>query len=145
MSVYDDYAAILGDDLFNSPRASSYIECTDECKQRQADWKVAIAAYEATWPNYCRKCNGRGGHVYYDDPGDRHCSLPGGFMELDEPCEHCLEDGICPRCGKLAWPDNYEYDLGEMVCPHCDWREDHAEEDGAPEQPECWCWEERLP
>ena len=31
-----------------------------------------------------------------------------------------------------------------VVCPHCGWREDSPHEDAAPEQPECFCYEERL-
>jgi len=142
-SIYKAYAEILGD-LADLPRASAYIECTDECKAQFAEWEAARDAYAAQWPNYCRKCSGNGGHVYQDDPGDRHCSLSGGFMEFDEPCIHCLENGICPRCGKLAWPDD-AFEQETLTCPHCGWNEDKAAELALPEQPECLCWEKDLP
>jgi len=39
MTVYDDYRAILGDDLADLPRTPTHIECTDECKRQHAEWE----------------------------------------------------------------------------------------------------------
>ena len=145
MTVYDDYRAILGNDFGNHPvsRSLVHIECTDECKATRVKWITDFATYAAKWTKHCRHCGGRGGHVYHDDPGATDCSLPGGLMEFDEPCEHCLEHGICPRCGKLAWPDD-AFEQETLICPHCGWNEDKAAEMAAPVEPECFCYERYI-
>jgi len=143
INPYEAYAAILGDDLTAKTWTADPIPCTDECKQRRAEWIKASAEYLGKWTKVCRECRGKGGHVYYDDPGVSDCSLPGGAMPFSELCEKCLEKGICPRCGKLAWFDD-EYEQGKIVCPHCGWTEGNSEH-SMPEQPECVCYEEYLP
>lgn len=50
--------------------------------------------YEADWPNYCRKCGGRGGFGYYDNHG-----VPGPGEYVEDVCGAC--EGNCPRCGAL--------------------------------------------
>jgi hypothetical protein len=142
-NVYHAYAAILGDDLADRPRASAYVECTDDCKQRRADWIKASAEYLGRWTKVCRECRGKGGETYYDDPGVSDCSLPSGSMEFVEFCEHCLCHGVCPRCSKFAWPDA-EVEQENLVCPHCGWTEGVLEH-VLPDAPECVCYERLLP
>ena len=140
---YEAYASILGDDLADLPRATAYIECTDECKAQHAEWEKARDAYAAKWSLYCKACNGHGGETYYDDPGASDCSLPGGTMPFVEYCETCFCEGICPRCGKLAWPDD-AFEQETLTCPHCSWTEGNSEH-SIPERPECVCYERNLP
>jgi hypothetical protein len=142
-SVYETYADILGDDLSIQPRAPAYVECTDECKQRRAEWIQASAEYLGKWTKVCRECRGKGGHVYHDDPGDRRCSLPGGTMPFVEYCEHCFERGVCPRCARFAWPDD-AFEEETLTCPHCGWTEGNPEH-ALPDEPECVCYEAYLP
>ena len=134
---YEAYAAILGDDLADLPRATAYIECTDECKAQHAEWEKARDAYAAKWPRYCRECGGKGGVVCYDDPGASDCSLSGGLMEFYEDCPNCYQDSVCPRCGHTVWTF---LDDPPLTCPHCGWTEGNSEH-ALPDEPECVCYE----
>ena len=146
-TVYEAYAAILGDDLACSITATKITEipCTDECKARQAQWEKEIAAYTAKWPHYCRTCNGAGGHWYEYDPSPAGVSLAPGTMTDYDPCPDCIEHGKCPRCANEVWTEEDWDDGGPVTCPECGWKEDEPEIYAAPERPECFCWEEHLP
>ena len=74
------------------------MEHTQECIRDMNTRNAAIEVYEAKWPNYCKTCGGSGAVGYYDDPIGEPWSSP---QWLEEPCD-CVEDGICPRCGKHA-------------------------------------------
>ena len=138
-SPYEAYAAILGDDLADQPRASAYIECTDECKAQHAEWEKARDAYAAKWPRYCRHCQGWGYFEYSYDPSPAGVSLSPGTMTDSDPCHKCIEEGVCPRCGKQVFDDD-DWDSGEpIVCPKCGWKE--AAPDAIESEPECVCYE----
>jgi len=141
-SVYEAWAAILGDDPDKQVEPTPIVH-TSECDDRFAAWKVEHAAYLERWPNVCQECGGQGGFEYQDDPGDRDCSLSGGTTTFSEPCSECLENGTCPRCGKEAWPDSEMFDADELTCSYCGWAD--SAPDGLPEVPECLCWEKDLP
>jgi hypothetical protein len=117
------------------------VQHTTECDERQAQYEQDIALYVAKWPNYCQKCGGAG-YIYYEyDPSPAGVSLSPGTMTDADPCECCLERGTCPRCGtRDVWTDD-DFEFSEyVICPECGWNEEKP--DIAPEQPECWCWEQ---
>jgi hypothetical protein len=66
-----------------------------ECAQETADIRAKYAAYVARWPNHCRHCGGYGS--FY---------LPGTWTQPPEydSCPHCMENGVCPRCGGRRTP-----------------------------------------
>jgi hypothetical protein len=72
------------------------------CENGMAAYKVALAAFDAKYPHVCRTCGGLGEVVYSEDPGDRHCGLAGGTMELTEPCPDCegADKPLCAVCGR---------------------------------------------
>ena len=107
---------------------------TDHCIKVQEDYKREKELFERVFPNYCRNCRGWGGFGYYYDPSPAGVSLGSGSMYDWEPCGHCIENALCPLCGK----DIVE---GEMhwFCPSCGWIE--GESEGLRDEPECYCWE----
>lgn len=78
-------------------------------------YKNVLAAFDAKYPNACKKCGGSGEVVYREDPGARDCSLSGGTMEFVEACPDCegAEKPICTVCGKsMPFEDKYERQIG---------------------------------
>jgi len=114
------------------------IQHTPECKADQAKYEEAVALYVARWPNYCRKCDGRGGTYYQYDPSPAGISLSPGYMTDFDPCPDCMEHGKCPRCGNIVWTDD-DFDGDPVTCHVCGWNEESP--DAAPEPPECECWD----
>lgn len=97
---------------------------TIDCVQSLAAWVASVGAYGTRWPSYCTACNAVGGFEYWDgEAGYRF-----------EPCEACVGQGKCPRCGKAGMlsPDG---DV-QVTCNHCGWY-DYA--DALPDQPSCYC------
>lgn len=70
---------------------------TSWCLTHWAEFLVNVQSFTAIFPNYCKECGGTGGLTTRD-------SVPYGSgnvtMEGEEPCGHCLDEGICPLCGK---------------------------------------------
>lgn len=101
-------------------------------------------------------------HIYYYDPSPAGVSLGGGWMEDADPCPDCIEQGLCPRCGRKC---SFEPagDNDTLSCPHCEWDSQQAENHNAwvslapqdmqeqclgafdlhaiPNEPECFCHE----
>jgi len=107
---------------------------TKNCLKNQLAWVNQFLDYFSKHPNYCRKCNGSGELVYYENPGDQ--GMP-GVMEFADPCE-CLESGICPRCGRND--SLHECADGTYLCYVCGW--DEGTKEVAPPMYECSCHEE---
>lgn len=90
------------------------LNCSPGTRRRvwEEQWKAT--EYELSHPNYCRHCNATGildeWHEY-------------GMLCMDT-CPHCIDEDICPQCGK-HWSD----DLAEIIlndgslgyCPFCGW------------------------
>ena len=98
------------------------LEMTDAELSEQKAWDSYYSEIEqkneefkAKWPNYCKKCGGWGMHSYTEMHGFNY----GCGEQMAEPCE-CVEEGICPRCGKEAGFD----DEGQGPCQHCGWNYD---------------------
>ena len=98
-------------------------------KDRLLEMKAAHDAWVTRWPNYCRKCEGKGEILYQEDPSAGGISLSPGTMTFGEPCPDCTEQGKCPRCGMLnAWNDD-DWDIGNLdeyswpkkSCQECGW------------------------
>lgn len=105
------------------------------CKALHDKWLKDKKEYEEKWPGYCRKCGGWGGHYYTFDPSPAGLSLAPGTMTDYDLCSYCLENGICPRCGKAT------LDEDGNICATCGW---NSEMSGIMEEPECWCELERF-
>jgi hypothetical protein len=78
---------------------------TSHCLEASRQHMKDKTEYEARWPNYCRKCNGRGGHWTSFDPSPPGVALSPGSMPDFDPCT-CVEpaddnwwSSRCPRCG----------------------------------------------
>jgi len=90
--------------------------------------------YVSKWPDFCRKCNGTGLIIYEDDPSPAGVALSPGTMDFEEPCSGCVENGICPRCGKEVWPVDIDW---PQPCGNCGWEEKITE--GVIDEPQCIC------
>jgi len=91
-----------------------------------------VAEYFVAWPHHCKHCGGWGGAYGYYDPSPSGVSLGSGSMLDFDPCPHCVEEGICPRCGReLLDSDGFD------VCEHCGF--DFYYPEGEPPEPECFC------
>lgn len=99
----------------------TFIEHTAECDREGQ----AVRNWVELWPDHCWECNGWGGH-----PSPAVSLAPGYFTDF-EPCEYCIEEGRCPRCGE---------DGLESVCDVCGW--DQGDPDGKPAH-YCYCEMER--
>lgn len=93
---------------------------TSQCEQAQA------AYVEWTKQNFqhCQACHGNG--------SDGRPSDPSVGMFDPEPCDHCLGEGRCPRCGHL-----HGEEWERMQCESCIWNWDDPRTH-SPYQ-ECWC------
>lgn len=67
--------------------------------------------WAAKWPNYCRKCEGAGGHSFYETHGS-----PYGGEHLWDLCE-CIDIGKCPRC----FATSMDPESDAHVCFICGW------------------------
>lgn len=112
---------------------------TEKCKATRLAEKKAFALYEQRWPHYCRKCDGEGGHTDYEYRGE--CHGVQASEQVFNYCPHCVEQGICPRCGSIS--NNFEDDdVEQLHCATCDWREGDV---GCPEiTDDCGCYEDSL-
>lgn len=65
--------------------------------------------YRANWPHHCRNCGGWGSQEWRED-GQRFC----------EPCDGCIGQNVCPRCGEHGhfWNEETET-IGQ--CAFCGW------------------------
>jgi hypothetical protein len=110
------------------------MEHTEQCSKAAEQHKQDVYNYVTDWPNHCHNCAGWGGFEYQYDPSAYGMSL--GYMTEFDPCPECLEQGVCPRCGKEVW-DEDDWD-GLVICPECGW--DESKPDTVPDKPECDCW-----
>jgi hypothetical protein len=109
---------------------------TESCERYHAEYAAAVAAFEASYPNYCHHCGGSG---YLTTPG---CSVPYGMGSVNlpndaDPCPKCAEEGKCPICGTVALNDD------GSECAECGW--DALVSPSLPEGPECDCWDTGVP
>lgn len=121
--------------------------CNPDAKER--NWWDRIL-WQARWSEYCTHCEGEGGSVSYYDPSPAGVSLSPGYMVDWDPCPHCTEKGICPRCGADLPLVTYEDFDGTLVvddetdpnkpCLRCGWNPDKP--DICPPLMECECWYE---
>lgn len=138
-----------------TPTRKSYLNI--EVRQRPERWVHSLHCTEQTagaldretawmkaWPNHCPVCSGWGvvgdGGGDWVDYGSTKVQLP---WEPD-PCDNCIEQGCCPRCGEqiIADVDAFNDWLeNERPCPFCDWQHGKSTDDAKPEIPECYCWE----
>jgi superfamily II DNA or RNA helicase len=113
-----------------------------------AHFEQLVQRYLSEWPNYCEDCGGWGGHYSTYDPSPSGVGLSPGFMTDYDPCETCVENDICPRCGEntISLIDGKSEDWYE--CKSCRW-DDRQGFEGMPQDPpmppECNCWERHLP
>lgn len=56
--------------------------------------------YENTYPNYCPYCEGWGSYIEVDDPSFSLETEVGDTSVEIQPCDHCMSQGFCPRCGE---------------------------------------------
>jgi hypothetical protein len=134
------------------------------CVLLSANYERLRAAFGLYWPDYCQTCNGLGGSFYHYDPSPGGVSLGSGFMVEFDECPDCIEQGKCPRCGKIDYWHSWMED-DPMICPNCEWNSEHAERlhnyvsltgnkkeiqqqcvdafdmHAIPEKPECYCHE----
>jgi len=115
--------------------------CNDQFKKHD---KI-VTEYEKKWPNYCKKCNGWGGFWSQYDPSPAGIALAPGYMLDFEPCDQCIEEGICPRCGQTSSLIELDVEDGDdIICPNCNWKSDNNCQDmsemwGLPQPPVCMC------
>lgn len=85
-------------------------------------------AFADKWPKYCVECGGAGGGY---DPGSFN-PYDGGTPPDSWQCPHCLEQGICPRCGSEI--SDAILDQGEAAgpLPCCGWNWNTDPGDAAP-------------
>ena len=89
--------------------------------KRCIEEEAATKEFQDRWPNFCHSCGAWGGvtypvYVYRDGSAD-----PGG----SDPCSHCLEIGVCPRCGDQDLNFLERGGLTYGYCHKCGWDE-HA-------------------
>lgn len=116
---------------------------TAECNRERDAYIQAKISYEEVYPKYCHHCDGWGIIVSVGDLVD-YGATKVHLPSEPEPCSHCWEEGLCPRCGEPL-PIESE----EVTCPNCAWGyhfdevkvlRPNDEQMGLPEPPECDCW-----
>jgi hypothetical protein len=120
---------------------------TKWCKDQHEKYEKQLAEYESKWPDYCKHCNGWDGFWDQYDPSPAGVSLGSGYMLDFEPCDKCVENGKCPRCGTQTTLFEMALEDGdELSCPECRWTSnvDDKESWSLPQGPECYCYEEML-
>lgn len=115
---------------------------TPACLAARSAQRRERQTYCRAWPNHCWKCHGEGLATWRENAAP-HGSGESWPMENIEPCEHCIGQGICPRCGSddnnFAEDDS---DGGNMKCNSCGWKEGDA---GCPEvTDDCGCFEDNF-
>jgi hypothetical protein len=104
---------------------------TPECQAGMARAEEVRADWVAQWPNYCRECGGEGLHHY---PGVYRYPDGSGEPPSTDPCEGCVCQGKCSRCGA----EGLDPETAEGPCKTCGWNYD----DAIPAAWECGCWED---
>lgn len=102
------------------------------CLKASLRYREMEIDYLHRWPRTCPTCGGTGGAV------SAGCSVPYGMGSVNLPdefdiCPDCIEEGICPRCGKQTMADQ---DSDAEHCTACGWTWGES----LPEPPECSCW-----
>jgi len=111
---------------------------TKACLENTEHRKRLRIEYTSSWPYYCRRCGGWGGHWYQYDPSPPGVALSPGYMVDVDPCPLCCEQlGVCPRCGESLPEEFWENDA---PCQHCGWSWYGGDHLGIPEHWECYCW-----
>jgi len=83
------------------------------------DAELKVEAYAAQWPGVCRQCHGYGYIESHYDPSAPGVSLAPGEMVDLEPCDACVCEGHCPRCG-APWPDDVDAETDNVgPCASC--------------------------
>lgn len=113
---------------------------TTECQAQIDSRAKAIATWKAQRPDHCEECMGVGGTVTRYDPSPAGVGLSPGWMTDFEPCELCVMNSCCPRCGEhgLSDEDDGDKTTGAGPCWNCGWNYN----DACPAEPECCCWPE---
>jgi len=109
--------------------------CTEQCQQHVAAINAAREAYASQWPSHCQDCGGNGGTASSYDPSPHGVGLASGVIWDFDPCETCVEQYKCPRCGKRL----SEIASGGLSCltmSGCKWNSDSPD---TPLPPECIC------
>ena len=109
------------------------------CYQVRARIELERHWYMKAWPNYCAECGGVGGKWY-------GVSLSSGSYTYFGPCETCVINARCPRCGeKVTWIDEGSGrgcdDIEYYECNHCGWTDHDTVIEGISEHDECECWD----
>ena len=104
------------------------IPTVEEIKKEREEWR-------AQWLKYCRTCQGTGlveSGGDWVDYGSARVLTPG----LLDSCPICSDEGVCPRCGVLLFPDDYlaynKWLEDTNPCPHCSWKWGEKEGDNLP-------------
>lgn len=84
---------------------------TQACSMAQLNIQQERDVWMAAWPNYCRTCEGWGGHQFRESHGS-----PYGSELLFDVCA-CVEIGKCPRCGGASLTEFGD----DTVCSLCLW------------------------
>ncbi len=92
--------------------------------------QLALAAFNATHPDACTRCDGAG-YIHYPSSRDD----PGG----DEECS-CLEAGNCPICGQHIFSET-DLEKSTLVCSACGWNSAHPL---MRPDPDCYCYEQEA-
>lgn len=95
-----------------------------ECLSQAQHATIEQDCWKYLYPNYCRKCDGYGEKVFYESHGFRY----GPAEQLSDPCDGCLGQDICPRCGAGGMTE-------DEPCKACHWA---SNEDAMPPTWECW-------
>ena len=101
------------------------MEHTKECQASYDKWQAEANAYTSYWPNHCKSCHGYG--VFYS-PGNRW------EPPSTDPCDECVCNGKCPRCGELTFEDDTL-----DICSKCGFNLTNGV--GGPQDFECNCWD----
>lgn len=128
--------AVMGSHVVYAHKKESMPGHTHHCLVQSAKSDFERWAYFLRWPHTCTHCDGHGEFRYYDS----QVGLDGA-----DPCGFCVEEGICPRCGKQVWSDE-DWDNETVVCPECGFVEgpnaDREHPDQYPPIPyECACYD----
>jgi len=67
-------------------------------------------SYLTRWPNRCDRCGGWGSITF-----DTNHGVPGPTERVTDSCPKCLDNDLCPRCGRAAAFSD------ETTCIHCEW------------------------
>lgn len=102
------------------------VKHSEHCLEWTPKIEQARQQYDNDYPNHCRKCQGWGGHTSTYDPSPAGVSLGSGHMIDFDPCPHCYEKGICPRCGEEKLDVQKMEEGDPTFCHGCGWKEDES-------------------